>query len=222
MDSTLSSFSTESKENIGSTNTFIVNDTTTTSATASSKLIQDIIDICSSNLSDSALTRDASSFCLSSLLTRPDMEAEYLGRFIYWACDVMSNWISRGDEVKVELSNDSFRVVGVLLCLSQIFKKGHRQRLLPFAGVVLGPCIQLGNLPLQTLTRKLVTKLYQRIGVTFLPTVVPKWRYERGQRSLLHNLQSSIAAALPRPPTSSLGKCSMSQNVKQSDHDHNL
>lgn len=39
--------------------------------------------------------------------------------------------------------------------------------------------------------RKLIVKLACRTGLTFLPPRVVKWRYQRGQRSLLQNLNSS-------------------------------
>ena len=159
--------------------------------TTKSKLVKNIISVCSNCLSDPGPTREAASFCLSSLLTRPDMAASILENFMIWSCDILEDWIKKGENVSLELSSQSFRVVGVLLCLSQIFKKGHRTNLLPHAALALGPCLQLANQANQTLTRKLTTKLFQRIGMTFLPPVVPKWRYQRGSRSLLSNLQSS-------------------------------
>jgi hypothetical protein len=47
----------------------------------------------------------------------------------------------------------------------------------------------ISNKPNQTLTRKLLIKLIQRIGLTYLPPRVATWRYQRGSRSLMQNLQ---------------------------------
>lgn len=41
------------------------------------------------------------------------------------------------------------------------------------------------------MTRKLVTKLVQWLGMTTLPPRIASWRYMRGQRSLLSNLAGS-------------------------------
>jgi hypothetical protein len=47
--------------------------------------------------------------------------------------------------------------------------------------------------------RKLAVKLAQRIGLTFLPPRVVKWRYKRGHRSLTANLRAATGA-LPVTP----------------------
>jgi hypothetical protein len=39
-----------------------------------------------------------------------------------------------------------------------------------------------------------VVKLFQRIGLAFLPPRVVAWRYQRGQRSLLQNLSAAGTA----------------------------
>lgn len=85
----------------------------------------------------------------------------------------------------------SFQLVGILHCLSQIFKKGHRHNILPCANLILNPCLVISTQPNQTLTRKLLAKLFQRLGLTFLPPRVAAWRYQRGSRSLVENMQRS-------------------------------
>lgn len=77
--------------------------------------------------------------------------------------------------------------------MSQIFKKGHRNNLLPYAAQVLAPCLLLSEQPNQTLVRKLLAKVFQRIALTFLPPREATWRYQRGSRSLLQNLQQSLS-----------------------------
>ena len=81
--------------------------------------------------------------------------------------------------------------MGVLYCLSQIFKKGHRCNLFPYADVVLKPCLIISTQPNETLTRKLLAKLFQRIALVYLPPRVAAWRYHRGSRSLVENMQRS-------------------------------
>jgi hypothetical protein len=53
----------------------------------------------------------------------------------------------------------SFQLIGLLHCLSQIFKKGHRNNVLPFAAMALGPCLALSEQANQTLVRKLLIKV---------------------------------------------------------------
>ena len=86
----------------------------------------------------------------------------------------------------------SFQVIGLLHCLGQIFKKGHRNNILPYASQILHPCLLIFDQPNQTLVRKLLVKVCQRIALTFLPPREATWRYQRGSRSLLQNLQQSV------------------------------
>ena len=51
------------------------------------------------------------------------------------------------------------------------------------------------------LLRKLLTKLFARVGATYLPPRVASWRYDRGgRRSLLDNLASSSSLSAPSLP----------------------
>ena len=156
-----------------------------------SKLVHYIVELCKTYLSDTGPTREAASACLSALLTRPDMETDLLSEFISSSCASMSAWAQKGRDVTQELNSESFHIIGVLHCISQIFKKGHRSRILRHASTVLAPCLMIASQANQTLTRKLTCKLAQRIGMTFLPPRVAAWRYQRGQRSLLQNLQAT-------------------------------
>lgn len=169
-----------------------------------SKLVRYIVELCRTYLSDTGPTREAASACLSALLTRPDMETDLLSEFILSSCTSMNAWALKGRDVTQELNSESFHIIGVLHCISQIFKKGHRSRILGHAATVLAPCLMIASQANQTLTRKLTCKLAQRIGMTFLPPRVATWRYQRGQRSLLQNLQSTstpTSAPLTVAPT---------------------
>eukprot|EP01041_Mallomonas_annulata_P002638 gene2638-5176_t len=158
---------------------------------SNSKLVSDIVYLCREFLTETGPTRDAASSCLAALLTRPDMVEGVLSEFINWSCNFIELWTIKDDSVHMELSSSSFRLIGILQCLSQIFKKGHRNNLIIHAANVLSPCIRIFTQENQTLIRKLATKLMQRLGMTYLPPKVAQWRYQRGNRSLLLNLQQS-------------------------------
>ena len=72
--------------------------------------------------------------------------------------------------------------------------KGERGRLLPPARTFLFRCVAVSTQQNQVLTRKLATKLIQRIGMAFLPPRVAAWRYQRGKRSLMENLNKGIGS----------------------------
>ena len=90
-----------------------------------SSLVQEIVDISRGYLSDPGPTRDAACACLSSLLTRPDMEIDVCGSFFEWSGSVIDGWTQRGDAAAAELTSGSFQFIGVLQTMAQIFKKGY-------------------------------------------------------------------------------------------------
>jgi hypothetical protein len=142
-------------------------------------LVHSIVNVCTLYTADPGPSRVAASLCLSSLLTRPDMDSTYLSTFIKWTVVEISEWCS-----SVSLSDNSFRLIGVLHCLGQIFKHGHRNRLSMYATEVLTPCLSAFVKADNTLIRKLLSKLFQRIAMTFLPPRIASWRYTRGKRCL--------------------------------------
>jgi hypothetical protein len=154
-----------------------------------SSLVRNIVDVCTFYTADPGPSRVAASLCLSSLLTRPDMDNTYLYTFVKWAVEVLSTWSS-----SVSFQDHSFRVIGVLHCLGQIFKHGHRNRLSQYASEVLSPCLIAIAKTDNTLTRKLLSKLFQRIALTFLPPQIATWRYTRGKRSLNTGLGEIVCA----------------------------
>jgi len=165
------------------------------SVSSKSALVQDIIDVCTTFLRDTGPTREAASACLSSLLTRPDMDNALLKDFISFACSKVGQWSTRDAAAVQELTSSSFEIIGILHTISSIFKKGHRGRILPHAATVLPPCLALAAQSNQLIVRKLTCKLAQRIGMTFVPPRVAAWRYQRGSRSLASNLSDGSATA---------------------------
>ena len=96
-----------------------------------------------------------------------------------------------------------FLSTGVLTTLVMIFKHGHRDRLegrIPLVAECMRVAAEaLTTNKASTLQRKLTMKLSQRIGLQYMPPRLIKWRYQRGQRSLLDNLsragvQSAVEA----------------------------
>jgi tubulin-specific chaperone D len=145
-----------------------------------------ILSLCRDYMSDSGPTRDAAAVCLSSLLTRPDMDEHYFLKFIAWA----GAYLSQDDLFKT--SQNMFLVTGVLMTLTSIFKKGHRDHLLGVVEHLFPHILHLARHEnSSTLLRKLLVKLFQRMGMAFLPPRVVSWAYHRGQRSLLQNLTNS-------------------------------
>ncbi len=168
----------------------------TASDSQSSILVNQIVNVCKLYLSDTGPTREASSSCLSALLTRPDMDSGLLTDFIHFGCQVLDAWVSTIGDTPLGGGNlNSFQLIGVLHCLCQIFKKGHRSRLLEHTSAVLERCERLNEQSNQTTIRKFTSKLVQRVGMTFLPPRVSTWRYSRGSRSLLQNLGGNEGTA---------------------------
>jgi hypothetical protein len=85
-----------------------------------------------------------------------------------------------------------FLVSGILQTLTEIFKSGHREDLLPRIGTIFTPVLEaeVTNkfMAKSTNLRKSKVQLAQRIGCIFLKPKVVKWRYQRGHRSLQQNL----------------------------------
>jgi hypothetical protein len=114
-------------------------------------------------------------------------------------------------EFVTHLEDNTFETMGVVHTLALLFKHGHREKFLVYVDEFMEHIILIAeNTSSQTLLRKLLVKLFQRIGTTFMPVRVVPWRYQRGRRSLLQNMEtagdgSSAAAAspdaLPPPPS---------------------
>eukprot|EP01031_Cornospumella_fuschlensis_P039379 gene39379-47934_t len=163
------------------------------SQTQGASLIQLLISVAMSFLDDSGPTREAAGFCLANLFTRPDMEAQHLESFLRSTAVVLQR---RVDSKSASNNREYFEYIGMLSCLNQIFKRGHRSKLVPLIHLVYANATNLASTATQTIERKLLCKLIQRLGMTFLPPKEASWRYQRGQRSLMSNLNKSSTAAL--------------------------
>ncbi len=144
---------------------FTVKDGGSVGQETSSKLIDNIVAFCSECLADTGSPREMASFCLSSILTRPDMENRTLASFLDWSKSKIKIWSSRAVAVESDLSTSLFEIIGVLRCLGQIFKSGHRFKVLDYGTEVLDLVLSLSQQSNQVIVRKLSMKLVQRLGM---------------------------------------------------------
>lgn len=159
-------------------------------------IVSNILTLCKEYLGDPGATQMAASVCLSRLLSRPDMEAHYLNRFLTWANSELTSAHQSED-----MRANQFRVTGVMLSLAHIAKNSPREQHIQASQIYFKSVMQLisklteedarADRPSSsTLHRKLSVKLVQRLGLLYLPPRVRSWRYQRGLRSLEMNMQS--------------------------------
>lgn len=172
-------------------------------------LISSMIMTTRKHLADSGPTREAASYSLSSLLSRPDLEQLELEDFVSFSNSVLKDYlVSEGMSGSLHGATSIFLVMGVVQTLAAIFKTGSRSNLiyrhLKYVEQIWEQAIlvadkasakqeagQLCNKGGALLLRKLLAKLFARVGCSYLPPRVAEWRYQRGRRSLLENLSSS-------------------------------
>uniref|UniRef100_A0A7I4D1R8 Tubulin-specific chaperone D n=1 Tax=Physcomitrium patens TaxID=3218 RepID=A0A7I4D1R8_PHYPA len=145
-------------------------------------MVQKIINICTIHLENPGPSREMAGVLLSRLLTRPDMRGA-LRRFMAWAHDTLASPLDSRVGV--------FLVPGVIMAIAAIFKVGGRDILLDIAPSAWQEASKLARSQSairSPLLRKLLVKLIQRIGNTYLPPRIATWRYMRGSRSLIQNL----------------------------------
>lgn len=140
-------------------------------------VMQRVLDICKKYAVVPDSCRYAAALLVAKFLTRLDVK-EHLPVFFQWTCS---------ESIKAE--DDIFVKYGTLSCVAMILKHGKREDLLPHATTLLQWIIrdEFKNNP-EANVQKLVYKIIQRIGMTFLPPRVVSWRYNRGSRSLTANL----------------------------------
>lgn len=89
-------------------------------------------------------------------------------------------------------SGNNIKLLGVLKCLSSIYKYGKREDLLKYTLATLKTIISEDLLATSQLSliRKFHIKIVQRVGITFFKQKVAKWRYERGSRVLMEKVNN--------------------------------
>eukprot|EP01087_Luapelamoeba_hula_P025269 TRINITY_DN9952_c0_g1_i1.p1 TRINITY_DN9952_c0_g1~~TRINITY_DN9952_c0_g1_i1.p1 ORF type:complete len:1366 (-),score=225.40 TRINITY_DN9952_c0_g1_i1:17-4012(-) len=170
---------------------------TNSSRDSQRSMLDKMIDTCEAYLGDTGKTREAAAELLSRLLTRPDIEMQQrLTVHLQWARLVL---LSTDSDNSGE-GDGGFLKTGILATLALVFKRGQREALIDKAAALLAIVTRVlpthggGGGGGSIVLRKLCVKLTQRLGLTFLRPVVPKWRYQKGNRSLLSNMETAVIA----------------------------
>lgn len=114
-------------------------------------LIDDLVEEAKEDLTVASKTRDAAAELLSRLLTRPDLQSQYLTGFLAWSTEIL---MSTNDVFLVCVLPPPFRAIyahplsqrtGVLTALTGIFKLGKRDVLLNLIPLVFESAKDLMN-----------------------------------------------------------------------------
>ncbi|XP_066141125.1 tubulin-specific chaperone D [Euwallacea fornicatus] len=125
--------------------------------------------------------RDAAAFLSYKFINRNDVKEKHLVPFFDWV-----------REQSLAQESNVFVKYGTLACIAMIIKHGKREDILPHAQKLLAWIINSEFKDSSgTNVQKLVYKIIQRIGLTFLPPQIASWRYQRGSRSLAANLNAA-------------------------------
>eukprot|EP00056_Hartaetosiga_gracilis_P004161 m.72138 g.72138 ORF g.72138 m.72138 type:complete len:1268 (-) comp11728_c0_seq1:502-4305(-) len=149
-----------------------------------SGVVRKIFAVCKQYLSATDKASDGAAQVAARFFSRPDVASnEHLHAFMTWGIGA----ITQSEDISF-----SPIAVGVLKSFAAMFKIGKREHLLPYAADLI-ELIESNHLMQNsnTLIRKLTMKLIQRVGLVYLPPRVAKWRYNRGARSLTHNIKQS-------------------------------
>ena len=150
-------------------------------------LVPSIVSLAKSHLLHTGPTRETASSCLASWLYRPDMAGE-LESFVQW---------SRGILIDFQQSpQNAILVMGVMETLAKLVKCTTNRTNLGMESL-WEPALAVAESQSNMLLRKLFVKWFSRMGCAYLPPRVASWRYQRGRRSLLENLDPSRAKIEP-------------------------
>ena len=154
------------------------------------KLTKTIIAHCMEGLLAAGKCREGAAIMLAKYITRPDIvKAGYLR-------EVLNEKLKIGyigysyDPVTVD------NAVGHLLGIVEILRAGERKELITEAKELTKLITEEHENKLVTINtqlRKLKAKLAERVGLVLLKPRVAAWRYQRGYRSLLENLEKKPA-----------------------------
>ncbi|ORX85382.1 ARM repeat-containing protein [Anaeromyces robustus] len=141
-------------------------------------MIQKVMRISKEQMGSAGKEQEGAALLISRILLRKDLHKTELPNYINWSVEQLS------------ITDSIFLRKGILLSLCTIFKQGLRDYILPLANDTL-PIIHLfedEKFNSNSLLKKLLIKLTQRIGLCFLKPKIAKWRYKRGNRFLSDNL----------------------------------
>lgn len=200
-------------------------------------LITSMITTIQQHLSDAGPTRIIASSSLAKLFSRPDLEERELQSFVIFSNSLLQSYLSSSKSTNYDTTT-IFLVMGIIQTLANIFKTGHRstlmQRHLSLIGILWENAILLseqcssscvsgsGHSSTSLVLRKFLVKLFARVGCSYLPPRIAKWRYQRGKRSLLENLSSTteLASLSTDASTKKSHNSCFSGNNESIEHDH--
>lgn len=157
-------------------------------------LVDSILNTAQDHLMDSGPTREAAATCLAEFLIRRDLSSNHLSKFVtQWSRENIVQLIHQSDEATPTCSTSIFLTMGILQTLAHIFKLApERSDLLHCLESLWEQLILLSQLNSNNTTlRKLVVKLFARVGCAYLPPKVAPWRYQRGRRNIIDNLAAA-------------------------------
>ncbi|EGF81134.1 hypothetical protein BATDEDRAFT_34748 [Batrachochytrium dendrobatidis JAM81] len=149
------------------------------------KLVDCMLDLGKSFLDAPGKEHEGASILIMRILSRKDTSQTHLLPFIEEAFESLGN------------TEDIFKVRGNVATLCCIYKYGPRQLLLETVRHVHS-CSRLMSDPRiqqNSLMRKQVVKLAQRIALCAIKPRIASWRYQRGSRSLAENLAATSAGS---------------------------
>ena len=135
-------------------------------------------------------TREAAALCMASLLARPDVPITFCNKFLDWSLEVINEKCNDHGHMYM------FLKMGIVQALALLFKIAPRTKLLYDSAEQMARLWEALILILEEddknrrpslVLRKLLIKLFSRIGCAYLPPKIANWRYQRGQRSLSVN-----------------------------------
>ena len=173
-------------------------------------LVERILQLARLHLGSTGPAREAAAVLCARLLTRPGLQP-HLREFVRWGvaqiqkgrdedaavgadgAATATDGATQDDGKPRSALAQSFLTAGISSALACAMKLGHRLELLPqlplLATVTNNPEALLNDSSVTR--RKLGVKLLQRAALVYLPPTVAAWRYQRGARSLEHNLAAS-------------------------------
>nr|KAJ3417659.1 hypothetical protein HK105_000960 [Polyrhizophydium stewartii] len=150
------------------------------------KLVDRMLDLAKRFIGAVGVEYDGAAVLIMRVLTRKDVSQTHLIPFIDWAFD------------GINTATETFRIRGLVTALCAVYKHAPRNLLLPTVHYASTCCALFTDklVAKNSLMRKLVIKLAQRIALCSLKPRVAAWRYQRGARSLADNLAAASSAAV--------------------------